>query len=357
MTTRTPLRVVETVRHSQVTGPGSVNSTVDAFGVSATDLGLLWDAGPGADGRPRVFVMFGDTYGQGWGGHGAGPRSADWRTNVLFWSTNTDLETESLRLEAALGRVRGRAAAQAIRRNRLNVPWVHIPEHTLIPNAGITVNGVHYVQWMSVAYWGKAGRWRTFQSGIALSDDDGRTWDKPVSGRWWNPLGRNRFQIAALTRDEEWVYLVGTTQGRFGPAYLGRVRPEEVARTAAYTYWDGTGWQSRQTRAAPVIDGPVGELSVVWHRGLGRWLALHLDEERAAIVVRSAPHITGPWSSGVEVASGRDYPALYGGFIHPWAVDGDRIYWLMSQWDPYNVFLMRTTLAVDGRLTLDAKDQ
>lgn len=343
------VRIVETVRHSQVTGPDSVNSTADRFGVTATDLGLLWDAGPDDTGQDRVFVMFGDTYGAGWGGRGAGPRSADWRTNVLFSSQTTDLETDSLRLDAAVSRVRRGGAAQVIRRNRLNVPRLPFPEHTLIPNAGITVDGVHYVQWMSVALWQGGGRWRTFQSGIAVSRDDAHTWTKPVRARWWNLLGRNRFQVAAFTCDADWVYLIGTTNGRHGPAYLARVRPDRIARVAAYQYWDGTDWQPSPRRAVPVIAGSVGELSVVYHRGLGRWLAMHLDEERAAIVLHCAQAITGPWSPGVEVASGRDYPGLYGGFMHPWAVDDDRIYWLMSQWDPYNVFLMRTTLELDEK--------
>lgn len=348
MTTRpVPVTVLETVLHSKVTGPDSINSTADRFGVTATDLGLMWDAGPDGDGKHRVFVMFGDTYGDGWGGRGAGPGTADWRTNVLLASTTTDLEREGLRLDRAVIRVRGGGAAQAIRRSRLNLPRARFPEHTLIPNAGITVDGVHYVQWMSVTFWRGGGRWRTIQSGIAVSRDDGRSWAKPLLGRWWNLFGGNRFQVGAFTRDDDWVHLFGTTNGRHGPAYLARTRPDRVARAAAYDYWDGTGWQPHQRHAAPVIDGPVGELSVVHHRGLGRWLALHLDEDRAAIVLRSAVAITGPWSAGVEVASGRDHPALYGGFIHPWAVEGDRIYWLMSQWDPYNVFLMRTTLALD----------
>ncbi|MDO5500430.1 MAG: DUF4185 domain-containing protein [Propionibacteriaceae bacterium] len=344
------VRVVETVRHSKVTGPDSVNDT-ERFGVTATDLGLVWDAGPDAEGNDRVFVMFGDTYGAQWGGHGAGPREADWRTNVLFASTTKDLEAESVRMNAALARVRRGGAAQAIRRNRLQVPLLKLPfpEHTLIPNSGISIDGVHYVQWMSVAIWLKGGRWWTLQSGIAVSRDDARTWAKPLRARWLNPFGRDRFQIAAFARDGEWVYLVGTTNGRHGPAYLARVRPDRVACASAYTYWDGAGWQSRQRRATPIIDGPAGELSVVYHRGLRRWLAMTLDESRAAIVLRSAQQLTGPWSDAVVAASGRDYPALYGGFIHPWAVDADRIYWLMSQWGPYNVYLMRTTLSLDQK--------
>lgn len=337
------IRVRETALLHQITGVASINTTDRAFGIQGTDLGLLWDAGDG-----RVFVMFGDTYGRGWGGHGAGPATAEWRTNTLFSSRSTDLERDGLLLDTGLVRRGVGAATQVIRRNRLNVPRLKFPEHTLIPNAGITVDGVHYVQWMSVAFWRGGGRWRTFQAGIAVSKDDGRTWSKPMGGRWTNLLGRDRFQVGAFTRDDDWVYLFGTTNGRYGPAYLARVAPNRVARAAAYQYWDGDGWSRRQSRAAPVIDGPVGELSVAYHRSLRQWLALHLDETRAAIVLRSAPQITGPWSDGDVAASGRDYPGLYGGYLHPWFLDGDRIYWLMSQWGPYNVFLMRSVLSDGG---------
>lgn len=352
MNPRGSVRVVETVLHSQLTGPDSINDTARRFGVTATDLGTIWDAGPSAEGRDRVFVMFGDTYGDGWGGRGAGPKSADWRTNVLFASTTTDIEAEGIRLDAALSRVRQGGstrwdgAAQAIRRHRFNLPKAHFPEHTLIPNTGITVDGVHYVQWMSILIWLGGGRWRTFQSGIAVSTDDARTWTKPLTGRWFNLRGRDRFQVGAFVRDGDWVYLFGTTNGRHGPAYVARVAPDRVARAAAYAYWDGADWQRSQRRAVPVIDGEIGEMSIVWHRGLNRWLAMHLDERQAAIILHSAEHLTGPWSDGVPVAVGRDYQGLYGGYIHPWFVDSDDIWWLMSQWDPYNVFLMRSTLAL-----------
>lgn len=333
------VHVVDTTRLHQITGVGSINATDRTFGIHGTDLGILWDAGDG-----RVFAMFGDTYGRGWGGHGAGPAHAEWRTNALLSSRSTDLEKEGLLLDSGVTRSGMSHATQVISRNRLNVPRVRFPEHTLIPNSGITVAGIHYVQWMSVAFWGKGGRWRTVQAGIAVSRDDGRTWSKPLAGRWTNIFGRDRFQVGAFTRDEDWVYLFGTTNGRYGPAYLARVAPDRIARSAAYRYWNGDGWGRRPADAAPVIAGPVGELSVAYHRGLERWIALHLDEDRAAIVLRSAPRITGPWSTGEVAASGRDYPGLYGGYLHPWFLDGDRIFWLMSQWGPYNVFLMRSRL-------------
>ncbi len=348
---RAMVRVVDTQLLHKITGVDSINATGERFGIHGTDLGIIWDAGPDADGADRVFVMFGDTYGPDWGGRGAGPSKAQWRTNTLMSSTSRDLDA-GLLLDSTLVRPsRPGGATQVIRRNRLNVPTKPFPEHTLIPNSGITIDGVHYVHWMSILIWLPGGRWRTFQSGIAVSTDDARSWSKPITGRWPNLLGRNRFQIGAFTTDPadpEWVYLFGTTNGRWGPAYLARTPRDQVAHVGSYRYFDGTDWVRRSGRAAPVLGGNVGELSVAYHPGLGCWLAVHLDEAQAAILVRTAPTITGPWDDGVPLTTGAEHPGLYGGFLHPWALDGDSIYWLMSQWDPYNVYLMRSRLTNAG---------
>lgn len=87
------------------------------------------------------------------------------------------------------------------------------------------------------------------------------------------------------------------------------------------------------------MSGQVGELSVQYNGFLGRRVAMHLDEGRAAIVLRTAPSPTGPWSGGQVVAHANDHPGLYGAYLHP---DNDRdLYFAMSRWDPYHVELMR----------------
>ena len=73
------------------------------------------------------------------------------------------------------------------------------------------------------------------------------------------------------------------------------------------------------------------------------WLMTDLNEHDAAIVLRHSASPQGPWSSEQVLASAVDFPALYGGFMHPWS-SGSDLYFLMSQWNPYNVFLMRSTL-------------
>ena len=60
--------------------------------------------------------------------------------------------------------------------------------------------------------------------------------------------------------------------------------------------------------------------------------------------MRDATKLTGRWSGEQTLVKNTDYPGLYGGFIYPWATDGNQLYFLMSQWEPYNVYLMRATL-------------
>jgi hypothetical protein len=118
-----------------------------------------------------------------------------------------------------------------------------------------------------------------------------------------------------------------------------------VGDAGAYEYWTGSGWGAHRRNAVPVCEGPAGELSVAYHRGLGCWLMVHLDDAGGRIVLRAADAPTGPWSEGQTLVSGADHPALYGGFMHPHALDGDEIFFTMSQWIPYNSYLVRAELS------------
>ncbi len=74
---------------------------------------------------------------------------------------------------------------------------------------------------------------------------------------------------------------------------------------------------------------------------------MYLDEPRGAIVVRLAPQPSGPWGAPMTVATSRDYPTLYGGFLNPDSKGSD-IYFTMTQYDRYNVALMHATLPANA---------
>jgi hypothetical protein len=292
-----------------------------------------------ADADGRVLVVFGDTYGHGWGGSGAGPaENSDWRCNVLAHA-HDDL-TDGLKLTDVASRDDG-MAAELFGRDQHH-------EATVIPNSGTAVGATHYLHYMSVKSWDGPGRWRTNFAGIAVSEDGGTTWTRPGTARWRNRWRRDHpFQIGAFADvpgDPGHRYLFGTPNGRFGDAHLARVSTEDILAPHGYEYWSGKGWQGDEYKSKPVFRGPVGEMSVLYNDSLGQWLAVHLDEQRAAIVLRTAPEPAGPWSGGDVLVSGRDYPGLYGGYLHPSSAHGTTLHFAMSQWDPYNVFWMRTEL-------------
>ncbi|GAA3071186.1 DUF4185 domain-containing protein [Streptosporangium carneum] len=314
-------------------GAGDVNQTRTRFGVHATDLGVMW-----RDSRGRVAIAFGDTYGEGWGGDGAGPESADWRFNTLAHSGDSNL-ADGMRIDSMVTDRPGHAR-QILPRDPA------VSEVTVIPTAAVSVGSRDYIHYMSVRSWGPAGTWVTNYSGLAYSDDGGENWTKAPAARWANQGGGERFQMAAMVRQGGFVHLFGTPNGRFGNAYLARVAESRVLETPAYEYWTASGWQAgAPDRAVPVAAGPVGELSVQYNSHLRRWIALHLDENRAAIVMRTAPVPTGPWTGGQVVAHSADYPGLYGGFLHPDSANGSEVYFAMSRWSPYHVQLMRLRLA------------
>jgi hypothetical protein len=199
--------------------------------------------------------------------------------------------------------------------------------------------------YMSVRHWGVPNTWDTNYAAIAYSDDNGQTWVTAGGPRWDNPGGTNNFQMAAFVRDGGYVYMFGTPNGRLGAARLARVPEASVLTKSAYTYWTGSGWSASESAAVDVVSGPVAELSVQKNAYTGGWVMTYM--QGSDIVLRSASGPTASWSVPQVIASSADYPGLYGGFIHPWS-SGPNLYFALSQWNPYNVYLMRVGLTPSG---------
>ncbi|WP_221341703.1 DUF4185 domain-containing protein [Nonomuraea endophytica] len=321
----------------KVTGAGSVSGTDLAWKVNATDLGVMWDNGAG-----EVLAAFGDTFGDGWAPPGA--NGGDWRSQVLLRSNDRDLADGMAFSSAATDRA-GHAKELIPSRK------VDGDEITVIPTAGVSVGTRQYMGYMSVRHWGQPGQWDTNYAGIAYSDDNGQNWTATTPGtpRWDNPTGANHFQMAAMVRRDGYVHLFATPNGRSGAAYLARVPERQILDKAAYQYWTGSQWQQGQDAlAAPVVNAPVAELSVQFNAYTGKWLMTYL--QGSDVVLRSAAAPTGPWSAPALIASSADYPGLYGGFMHPWS-QGQDLYLTLSEWTPYNVYLIRITLTRDAAIT------
>lgn len=369
---------------AKLTGSQSADHTDTKWGVAGAGNAVMWDNGQG-----QIITMFGDTFGrprpqgersdqppyvsgaglnlpimpagipfpalpyvnlsQG-GKQGSGfagdtgtkaPTGFDWRVNTLAYSNTTNLRQFSYS-----DFVTGQAghAREVIPARRVNGS-----EITTLPTSGISVGGRQYLSYASVRQYGPApGSWTSNYSGIAVSDDNGVTWRKSGSAFWTNAGPARNFQMPALARRGNMVYMFGTEQGRVGGVYVARVPVNQILNKAAYQYWMGTYWGRGLTaEPRPVASGGVGEVSVQWSPSLRRWLMLSTDVFSNGIVLRQAANPQGPWTAPRVVASGADYPSIYGASIHPWS-KGNDLYFTMSQWTSYNVYLMHATVTRAG---------
>ncbi|ULN33127.1 DUF4185 domain-containing protein [Mycolicibacterium smegmatis] len=365
------------------------------FDIWGTDLGIMWDGGEW-NGQRFVHTAFGDTF--------SGPNmSGWWRSNVLLISTDNVLSD-------GLGLVQTGTAYQFIPASGRNLFGLFGgSEVTVIPTAGVQIDGTQYVNYMSVRSWDTPGRWTTNFSAISVYDPSTDTWvlapSTIRSAGWFRSStlyvpGSQNFQQAAYVLQPEdqvgedgirYLYAFGTPSGRAGSAYLSRVPEDAVTDLSKYEYWDGNRWVTGNAAvAAPVIGdstrstglfgfivdwandpnvlggylgglvgaktgGNVSELSVQYNEYLGKYVVLYGDGNNN-IQMRIADRPEGPWSDPIELASSADYPGLYAPMIHPWSGTGmleddngdpdvTNLYWNMSLWGDYNVVLMQTDLS------------
>jgi hypothetical protein len=309
-----------------VTGPQSPNWGTNHYDVDGTDLGSIFEM------NNRLYMAFGDTYSCCRPLFSGGAGGGNWRSNVLAYTTDRDLD-DGITFDNMISD-QDRDARAVLQK----MPG----DYTVIPTYGISINDRMYLHYMAVREWDSPGKWTLNRSGWAYSDDQGETWTQPENATW---NGDTNFAQTAIVRRDGYLYLFGIHAGRFGSAALARVPEEQVLNMGIYQYWDGSTWSKNLKDAAAVASGPIGELSVAWSPYLDRWIMTYLDENQHAIVIRDAPELTGPWNRPQVLVSDAEYPSLYGAFLYPITGTSDTIYFNMSQWGPYNVRLMRAHLS------------
>lgn len=317
----------------------SPNNTDARFDVGCTDLGIVWEMGNGDFG-----IFFGDTDGKNFvPTAGGGGNGGHWRSNVLAYSNDRNL-SDGLYIYGMATKPDNATVAREI------IPSAHITDgtgsFTTIPTAAIHANGAEYVHYMDVRMWGTAGKWDTNFSELYMSTDNGRNWQRRREVVF---SAKSNFALAAYAKKDGYIYMMGTPSGRFGSAHLGRFLEKDILSPSNYEYLvDGVHWvKGVERNATPVFEGPVGELSLAYNSHFKKWIVTYLNEDRAAIVMRYANDASGPWSSEYTLVQGWDYPALYNAYIHPLSNSTDEMYFLMSLWHPYNVFLMRADLRLE----------
>jgi hypothetical protein len=368
-----------------VTGNYPLNNTQHWYGVTGTDIGVMWDNGMVDDpttpqNEHQVLMAFGDTFGiRGYPGD-------HWRPNILFRSADATLD-DGITLadpEWFTGNDFGGSPLTWVPKDapyQYHARQIIFPEGlpagiTLIPTAGISVPtqgteyGVtQYISFMSVTRWGAPGNWTTNYSAIAYSEDNGEVWKvAPQTVRYnqsWT--GNQNFQQSALVRPGDgYVYVYGTPNGRQGAAYVSRVLEKDILDLTKYEYYgkqssmaQTLGWiKNKPSAATPVIGGQKGacgvaskgntvsEMSVQYNQSLKKYVVLYGDQSNS-IVMRTSDTPQGTWSEA-KVLMGQQNGGIYAPMMHPWSPStlgtGSDLYWNLSLWSEYNVMLMRTDL-------------
>ncbi len=323
-----------TMPHESFPNP---NNTATGWNVGGTDLGIIWEMQEGKYG-----IFFGDTYGSDFVPNQAqpGPNGGSWRCNVLAFSEDNDPE-DGLSF-SSMATDHGGNAREIVyggKDDSGNGNW------TSIPTAAIRANGADYVHYFNMKNW---TGWITNYSGMYKSVDDGQTWTKceNISFSSYSHFGQGGY-----FKKDGYVYMIGTRTGRDSDARLARFRETDIENRDQYEYWNHVAGQwikGDEDKATTVIDDKVGELSFIYNDKHKKWIIAYFNADRYNITMRTAEHITGPWSEPYELASGKEYAQLYGSYFHPLSASGDNLYFLMSMWMPYNVFLMKAELADMG---------
>ena len=315
----------------------SPNNTAGQWNVGGTDLGIIWEMAPQTYG-----IFFGDTFGQDFTPNTAnpGPNGGSWRSNVLAFSNDTQLDD---------GLAFSGMATDNVGHAREIIPGGKDQSGngnlTSIPSAAIRANGIDYVHYFNIKNW---TGWVTNHSGLYKSADNGQSWSKCETVVF---SANSNFGMAGYYKKDGYVYMIGTRAGRSNPAYLARFREADIEDPGKYEYWNGAGgqWIAGNAAAAGIlINDKVGELSFIYNTTLQKWIIAYFNETRYNISLRTADEITGPWSAPYELAAGSEYAQLYGSYIHPLSATGTDLYFLMSMWMPYNVFLMKAEIADMG---------
>ncbi|MCV7386203.1 DUF4185 domain-containing protein [Mycolicibacter longobardus] len=334
-----------------VTGPNSPNQTLQRFGISGTDLGILWDNGDAAN--RQILMAFGDTFGY------CRIQGKQWRKNVLLRTQDNNLADG---ITVGPGAVGNRYSGSPLRQANFSkqiLPALQLSpsQESMIPTAAVGIGGNQYMNFMSVKQWGRDGEWSTNYSAIAVSNDNGETWGVyPGTVRSSSPEnvprahfvpGNEKFQQGAFLRGNDgYLYSYGTPAGRGGPAFLSRVPERAIPDVTKYQYWNGDSgsWVPNNPAAAtPVIPGPVGEMSVQYNTYLKQYLALYGNGGND-VVARTAPTPQGPWSAEQTlIPTGQIPGGIYAPYMHPWSTGKD-VYFTLSLWNAYDVMLMHTVL-------------
>jgi hypothetical protein len=345
------------------------NQSQSRFSVAGTDLGYPFEHG-GA-----LYFLFGDTAGS----------TPDGRDSIAFTrDTNPDDCPQ-------LNWVADGSQFHPIQANGVSMAYFEVP------TTGFSANGAMYVfVWTDHKDLFKkdANGNELFSNplghaALLRSDDNGRSYRLI-----WDRLGDNLIYLSAAVVNNsdvpgapsatgQGLLLFGSGKYRASSPYLAYIPLNVVEQKAHVTYFKGIDPASKrpqwgsESEAKPLFNHPcVGELSATWSASLRQWLMLYNCDNPNGVVARAAETPWGPWSTpALLFDAATDAGSCYfihgtadcgpptdpfspanggpGGVYAPYVIPrytrggplGTTIYYVMSTWNPYQVVLMKSTLA------------
>jgi hypothetical protein len=347
---------------ARLTGPAGSNSInpTSQVGIGGTDLGHM------VSHNGKTYFLFGDTFASEASAGSGGP---DWRNNAMAYSTDTT-PANGITFDGWLTRPDG-TAKQVITPGTAAV--------TYIPTGAVSVGDKIYAWYMHVSNWSTG--WTLSHAGLASwREGDGQfsivpnyRFENPAGGAYTTAngtVGGNFGMVAASYRSplensgDGHIYIWGTPGGREGGVKLARVLPAQIENLSAYRYYDGTiagaaQWTDNEYAGEKIVASSVGEMSVMYNAAVGAWTMMYITGgAQPDFEIRQAPHPWGPWSSPHRVVDFSQAPGLYAPYMNPLYVEdnGKTLYFTMSLWNPYDVYLAKVTLDIVPQFTADFND-
>lgn len=349
-----------------VTGVLAPQNTLEKYNIGGTDLGIPYYD----DVRNQMYLLFGDTF------EGVNNMSGDWRSQTVGISKDFKL-SNGLTFDSFITDSTGKAI-QII--DSMHDSNNALGERTCIPTGGLAINGTHYVFYMSIREWLSVG-WDVNFCALAKSTDAENF--EVLKDVYWaedEEIGKENANLL-LDRDkeeiiehearhflqifpyqvEDYVYLFGLTEGRFGGCKLGRVKTENIEIFSEYEYYTGKDAENnpiwvkgteglkalKNNDDSYIVEPQVGELSVCYNEYLQKYVMSYYSKNK--IVMRTSDNLID-WGEIEIITTSSEFTRLYGGFSHELYMDnkGKVMYFLISQYmdkslaeEGYNVRLLR----------------
>ncbi|WAS92560.1 DUF4185 domain-containing protein [Nannocystis punicea] len=160
-------------------------------------------------------------------------------------------------------------------------------------------------------------------SSIAVWRDDlaGRPFRPEVAEGSDEPtllFGADGPRFAAALAEDEHVHAFACG-GKGGACTLLRAPLAHALEREAWRWYEAGEWSPSPRRAEEVFAG-AGAMSVHFNAHAGAYVAVYADREEPAVVLRTAPQLTGPWSEAAELYRPRDPQAelrIQDAMLHP----------------------------------------